>query len=83
MQQVLPHYRLDRVDGREGSTVVTVDGGSRAYRVVVDRAWATEPTCDCPDAVHRRDLHGGHCKHVFAVLLRWPDLRAQLLSALL
>lgn len=81
--EVLGSYRFERADGSEGTTLVTVEGGARPYCVALNRGWTEPPACDCPDAVHRRAEHGGYCKHAVAVLLRWPDLRAQLLSAIL
>ena len=83
VHQVLGQYRLDRVDDADGQIVVTIDGGDRRYRVLTQRDWAEAPRCDCPDATQRPDLHAGFCKHVVAVLLRWPDLRCQLLTAIL
>lgn len=82
MHQVLGHYHLDRQEDGE-DVVVAVEGGDRTYRVVARSDWAEPPRCDCPDATQRADLHGGFCKHVIAVLLHWPDLRGQLLHALL
>ena len=81
--QVLAHYRLERIDDPSGTVVVRATGGDRAYTVVIDPVWTGPPRCDCPDATQRLDLHGGHCKHAIAALLRWPDLRHRLLSALL
>jgi hypothetical protein len=82
VDQVLGHYRLDRQEDGE-RIVFTLEGGDRTYRVIARPDWAVPPRCDCPDATRRADLHGGFCKHVIAVLLRWPDLRGQLLDALL
>ena len=76
-------YRLERREDEDGGVVVTVQGGSKPYEVRVRLDWSEPPACTCPDAVHRRPLHGGFCKHVVAVLLRWPDLRCQLLGAIL
>ena len=82
VRQVLGRYRLDRVD-EPGRIVVTIHGGDQDYRVVARLDWAEGPRCSCPDATHRLAEHGGFCKHTVAVLLTWPDLRCQLLSAFL
>jgi hypothetical protein len=83
VQQVARSYTLDRRDDPDGSVVVAVQGGARPYEVSVLADGSEPPACSCPDAVHRRPLHGGFCKHTVAVLLRWPDLRHQLLAAIL
>ncbi len=83
VQNVAERYRLERREDEDGGVVVTVQGGSKPYEVRVRLDWSEPPACTCPDAVHRRPLHGGFCKHVVAVLLRWPDLRCQLLGAIL
>jgi hypothetical protein len=83
VRQVTDHYSLERVEGDEGEVVVTVRGGAQPYEVRVLPDGFEPPSCSCPDAIHRRPLHGGFCKHAVAVLLRWPDLRHQLLSAIL
>jgi hypothetical protein len=83
VQQVARSYQLSRRDDEEGSVVVAVQGGAQPYVVRVLSDWSEPPACSCPDAIHRRPLHGGFCKHTVAVLLRWPDLRCQLLSAIL
>ena len=71
------------MEGDGGEVVVTVRGGAQPYEVRVLPDGFVPPSCSCPDAIHRRPLHGGFCKHAVAVLLRWPDLRHQLLSAIL
>lgn len=81
--QVLPRYRLSRSDRPEGCVVVCVEGGAEVYEVLVRLDGAEPPRCSCPDAEHRREMHGGFCKHAVAVLLSFPDLRGQLLTALL
>ncbi len=83
VQQVQRHYRLDRSDADDGAVVVAVKGGAQPYEVRVLPDWSQPPACSCPDAIHRRPLHGGFCKHTVAVLLHWPDLRCQLLPAIL
>ena len=82
VKQVSKHYQLERHD-EDGAVRVEVAGGSRPYEVRVTLDWSDPPACTCPDAIHRRPLHGGFCKHTVAVLMRWPDLRCQLLSAIL
>ncbi len=83
LRQVLPRYQLVRSDRADGLVVVEVSGGAQPYEVRAPAAWSEPPQCSCPDALHRRPLHGGFCKHALAVLLRWPDLRCQLLDAIL
>jgi hypothetical protein len=82
VHQVARHYKLDRADSDQGVSI-TVTGGRQPYTVQLDVDGAAPPACTCPDAIHRVDLHGGYCKHVVAALLRWPDLRHQLLAAIL
>jgi len=82
VHQVAQNYRLDRADCDQGVSI-TVTGGRQPYTVQLDLHGAQPPACTCPDAIHRVDLHGGFCKHVVAALLRWPDLRHQLLAAIL
>ncbi len=83
VQQVAQRYQLERVDEPSGAVVITVTGGSRPYTVQLRPDGVEPPACTCPDAIHRVELHGGFCKHVVAALLRWPDLRHQLLAAIL
>ena len=83
VQQVARNYQLSRCDDEDGTVVVAVQGGAKPYKVRVLPDWSEPPACSCPDAIHRRPLHGGFCKPTVAVLLRWPDLRCQLLSAIL
>ncbi len=83
VHQVLEDYELERSQPADGLVLVTVAGGTRPYEVQVSADWSQPPACSCPDAVHRRPVHGGFCKHAVAVLLRWPDLRCQLLTAIL
>ena len=83
VRQVLAHYQLERGEDDDGAAVVSVCGGGQPYLVRVRLDGAEPPACTCPAAIHRRPLHGGFCKHTVAVLMRWPDLRCQLLRAIL
>ncbi len=83
VQQVAQRYQLERSDDDQGAVRITVTGGSRPYTVQLRPDGVEPPACTCPDAIHRVELHGGFCKHVVAALLRWPDLRHQLLAAIL
>ena len=83
VKQVLTTYRLDRADTPDGAVRITVRGPASAWEVRVRLDWSEPPACTCPDAVHRRPMHGGFCKHTVAALLTWPDLRCQLLTAIL
>lgn len=81
-QQILARYRMDRVDV-DGQAIITLEGGAEPYEVVTRLDGSEPPVCSCPDAVHRQTLHGGFCKHAIGALLSWPDLRGQLLPAIL
>jgi hypothetical protein len=81
--EVIPRYGLIRADGPDGVATVAVQNSVAVYQVVVHPDGAGPPRCSCPDAEHRTELHGGFCKHVLAVLLSYPDLRAQALPAIL
>lgn len=83
VQQVLGRYRLERREDEAGVVCIRVEGGAEPYEVTLRLDWSHPPACSCPDAIHRRPVHGGFCKHTVAVLLRWPDLRCQLLTAIL
>ena len=81
-QQVLGRYRMERVD-LDGQVIVRLEGGAEPYEVVTRLDGSEPPQCTCPDAVHRQPVHQGFCKHAIGVLLSWPDLRCQLLPAIL
>jgi hypothetical protein len=83
VKQVLATYRLDRADTPDGAVRISVRGPASAWEVRVRLDGSEPPACTCPDAIHRRPMHGGFCKHTVAALLTWPDLRCQLLTAIL
>lgn len=80
-EQVLARYTITPEGDDAGWRVFRVEGGSRPYKVRIHPAWASDPTCSCPDA---SDLGGsmnrGYCKHLIAVLRRERDLSYQLLE---
>jgi hypothetical protein len=82
-EDVIKRYTIDRAEDDDGVAVFTITGGQRVYTVQVLPDWSGNPTCTCPDAVHRAELTGGFCKHVIAVLLKHDDLRYQLLDVML
>lgn len=80
---VLRRYRIEARGERDGVLLFALEGGSHPYEVRVTRDWSSGPVCSCPDAEHRKDVTGGYCKHVIAVLLKHEDLKFQLLDVML
>ncbi len=80
---VIKRYRIEVKGVAEGVQVFALEGGTRPYEVRVFEDWSGPPSCTCPDAEHRKDVTGGYCKHVIAVLLKHEDLKYQLLDVML
>jgi hypothetical protein len=76
-RDVLTTYELTPVDAGE----VRLQGGRQPYTVRFCDDWSHPAECSCPDGARLADE--GYCKHVVAVLLSQPGLRAQLLEMFL
>ena len=76
-RDVLTTYELILVEPGE----VRLQGGRAPYTVRYCLEWSRTAECSCPDA--ERLVDEGYCKHVVAVLLSQPGLRAQLLEMFL
>ncbi len=76
-REVLTTYRLTPTTPGE----IVVEGGRQQYVVRFCESWTRPAVCSCPDGA-RADGEG-YCKHVTAVLLSQPALRAQLLEVFL
>mgnify|MGYP002725773276 CR=1 FL=1 len=81
--EVLARYRIEARGEADGMLLFELEGGSEPYQVRVARDWSSGPSCSCPDAEHRKDVTGGYCKHVIAVLLKHEELKYQLLDVML
>lgn len=85
-KDVLKNYRIERdlEDKAKAEVVFKISGGQKPYLVSIDPDWQRTPRCTCPDAEKRaRELNGGFCKHIIAVLLKEDDFRCQLLDIIL
>lgn len=83
---VLKNYRIERDPENKSAAEVVfiVSGGQKPYRVSIDPDWQRTPACTCPDSEQRaRELNGGYCKHIIAVLLKENEFRCQLLDIIL
>lgn len=76
-RDVLTTYELVLVEPGE----IRLQGGRAPYTVRYCLEWSRTAECSCPDAERLADE--GYCKHVVAVLLSQPGLRAQLLEMFL
>jgi len=80
---VIKRYRIEAKGQDGGARVYALQGGTEPYEVRVFEDWSGPPSCTCPDAEHRKDVTGGYCKHVIAVLLKHEELKYQLLDVML
>ncbi len=87
VREVLSTFTIKRrPDSPEGLEIYrfTRRGWSAWYTVEVDPAWQVEPTCTCLDQQRQQRKRAGVvCRHVVAVLLKFPEHRHQLIDLLL
>ena len=77
VHDVAKRYSISSQPPHDGREVYALRGGSAVWQVEVDAGGATSPRCTCPDFVHRGEGGGHACKHILAVLLGEPRMRAQ------
>ncbi len=86
IQEVLPRYAIEeRIDPSRPGRSWTVRGGKRDYVVTIEPGRRTSQgiwsrRCTCADFTGHRDLPDKHCKHLFAVILKHPELHYLLLD---
>ncbi len=86
-EQVLRQYTIRKLNTESpNQACYRVSAGvEHDYQVTLYTDWSSAPHCTCPDALREasKAAPGTWCKHVLAVLMKYPQFRGQLLDMFL